>query len=361
MAEVQELEYFRELERKMAEGQLLVFGSAELMLEELNAHFLTLNEEWKLLDEEAQLIEHNKKLYLDAQSTFYQAGMQIIAKIFASMSIADSETSEGQEEQSATLSQIVQEAVGPQPIESSSDEQRAIDLNCSANNSMVNDEKMIEQPQELGLPDISSLSFQDHGRVLKPILTLQPIQSISERAINEIVVSLIEVNERANEDQVSIESQHRLLMIYVHSLLDVTSQQIFNWQMMDGEPSWDEFIQFLTKRAKNIGPSEQGRSSAKSEHTNPPQMVSNYGGNSAKQLKLLCFWCNRNDHVLIHCIPFKNQSTEVRERFVEAQRLCYNCFSITHQVDKCNKGACRWCQTKHNSLLPCPGGAQGGK
>lgn len=56
------------------------------------------------------------------------------------------------------------------------------------------------------LPDISSLSFADHVWVLNQIFALPPMSSVDETSINEIIVSIMEVNERAEELNVSVQS-----------------------------------------------------------------------------------------------------------------------------------------------------------
>lgn len=66
-------------------------------------------------------------------------------------------------------------------------------------NMQVNDEESSQV-----LPDISSLSFADHVRVLNRIFALLPMSSVGKLSINEIIVSIQEVNERAAELNVPV-------------------------------------------------------------------------------------------------------------------------------------------------------------
>lgn len=141
----------------------------------------------------------------------------------------------------------------PEQQQSPSEQNRMIEAStfASTNRSMG-----IEVDQ---VPDISTLSFSDHIRVLHPIYSLRPIGQLAEHKILEIIISIQEVNIRARELGVSIASQHRALLAFMHGLLDITSQQLWMWQAIEREPNWDDFVHFLVRRSHTIDPAELPR------------------------------------------------------------------------------------------------------
>lgn len=243
---------------------------------------------------------------------------------------------------------------------------------------------VVEQPMQVdkkeepkkklseNLPDISTLSFTDHIRVLHPVFSLRPIDQLSENKIMEIILSIQEVNHRARELHVSITSQHRALLTFMHGLLDITSQQLWMWQLLDREPNWDNFVHFLVRRAHTIDPAELPRRSSAVQPPSsgnpqfqravmapPSRDPSPAAGPSRSPSGEKCPKCN-NQHQLIRCPEFLALSIDERNWFVGEQNLCDNCFSRHHKTKKCIRGKCPKCRFKHNSLLGCPSGATGG-
>jgi len=64
-----------------------------------------------------------------------------------------------------------------------------------------------------------------------------------------------------------------------------------------------------------------------------------------------CIQCS-GPHRLYHCDAFKKLHVSERLTVVRNARLCFNCFSPNHVVDKCkSKYSCFGCKKRHNSLL----------
>ncbi|XP_059047803.1 uncharacterized protein LOC131843205 [Achroia grisella] len=67
--------------------------------------------------------------------------------------------------------------------------------------------------------------------------------------------------------------------------------------------------------------------------------------------KTSCKYCHGN-HFIYQCKEFAHLTYTDRKRFVEQNRLCYNCLIPYHTVDKCKqRSTCRRCGKKHHSLI----------
>lgn len=245
------------------------------------------------------------------------------------------------------------------PLTSSSNQSMQVDAENQPKRS-----KPEPWPERNLTPDISSLSFADHIRILHPIYSLRPIEELSEHKIYGVILSIQEVNQ-ARELRVSIASQPRALLAFMHGLLDITSQQLWMWQMIDQEPNWDKFVHFLVRRSHTIDPAELPRQAPVMHQPRaimqlprePSPVPSTSGASSVEQ----CLKCRGHQHPLIRCPQFRAMSVGDRLWFVGEYELCENCLNLHHPTSKCPKGPCPKCGHKHNSLLMCPPGASSGK
>lgn len=348
----------------------------EKSLEILNYDFMILMDDWKLLDEDQQKDLQVKEHFLDAQKCFHELGSIFI------MAIRQEQQSEMEQNQEQN---VTEELSSTEDVERSSEIEQSMNAQGGKQEMQVDEEELLQGP-----PDISSLAFADHVRVLNPIFALPPMSSVDEASINEIILSIMEVSERATELNVSVQSQHRTLMAFVHGLLDITTQQLWNWRMMDTEPSWNDLVCFLTRRAKTIDPMEKRRSlmqepgyaRASTSYARPgtsyssavasagqgavgtsygatgtipkikPSDNQGAGGSQPKVQKMHCPQC-KGDHALIRCQKFRAMSFNERQRAVRNDLMCQNCLVLSHSTHQCPKGPCKKCGVKHNSLLGC--------
>lgn len=394
--------------------------NAEQALEILNRAFVQLIEEWYLLAPNEQ--GEQSVLFLEAQANFHFLGNLYIGSIYNgdedlndshdATTVAQADTVEVAPNDGNNMTEPMEEQPQEQPSvleqmpELVSAEQRQQELALAEQqqqenalveqrqNELLHQQQQqqreqtgevtsastaCDQPMQIDekkdanekLPDISTLSFSDHIRILHPIFSLRPIGQLSESKIMEIILSIQEVNHRARELQVSITNQYRALLTFMHGLLDITSQQLWMWQLMDREPNWDDFIHFLVRRAHTIDPAELPRRSSAVQQppeNNPPQRAtirpsrnsSPAPGTSRSPSVEKCVKCNNQQHALIRCPAFLALSLDERNWFVGESNLCDNCFSRHHKTKKCFRGKCPKCGFKHNSLLGCPTGATGG-
>ena len=60
----------------------------------------------------------------------------------------------------------------------------------------------------------------------------------------------------------------------------------------------------------------------------------------------------QNNHGLYSCQRFLNLSIKNRKEFIQKKGLCFNCIKSKHMVKDCTSNSmCRYCESKHNSLL----------
>ncbi|KAJ8957149.1 hypothetical protein NQ317_006402 [Molorchus minor] len=63
-----------------------------------------------------------------------------------------------------------------------------------------------------------------------------------------------------------------------------------------------------------------------------------------------CIYCNEN-HYVFSCDKFQALSPNNRFQHIKSLNLCINCFRAGHSSSTCQKGTCRICKKRHNTLL----------
>ena len=60
----------------------------------------------------------------------------------------------------------------------------------------------------------------------------------------------------------------------------------------------------------------------------------------------------KGEHGLNTCQQFKTLNVSCRNRFVNSNKLCFNCFLSNHTVSDCKSPAtCKYCGKRHNSFV----------
>ena len=68
------------------------------------------------------------------------------------------------------------------------------------------------------------------------------------------------------------------------------------------------------------------------------------------QKKLKCPLCS-NDHLLYTCNLFRELPTESRIKKAKELHVCLNCLRSSHITKKCRMAGCKYCKSRHNTLL----------
>lgn len=61
--------------------------------------------------------------------------------------------------------------------------------------------------------------------------------------------------------------------------------------------------------------------------------------------------CEKGSHSLIQCPEFLPKTSYQWSYYIKKTGICINCFSSKHSAAQCNRGGCKMCEGKHNSLL----------
>lgn len=347
------IEKFEEMKISMANGQDV--DNAEQKLDELNRDFVLMMEEWATLLPEQQVNQSEE--YLRAQMNYHYLGNQFISFIWKEDEASGNDITCAQVQPEESRLPVESQPINEALLSANDAEAGAVGGSSSkepteqCSNQMVVDE----------VPNMNSLAYIDHVRVLDPVFSLRPMANVTERGLNEIIVCITETMERAQSLSVSI--QHdviRTIVAYVQGLMDVTSQSLWLWKLDGEEPTLEDLIGFLTKRAKRILPAERATSAFFPNAATAQPSTSSASASSAnaqpksKKAKPACLRCGEQSHFLHGCPTWKKETMQSRDEFVQQNRLCLNCFSPTHTVEQCSRTfLCKTCQTKHNSLLSC--------
>lgn len=327
-------------------------GDASAQLDGLNQRFVLLLEDWSLLDPDHQGMQTSA--FISAQADFHFAAGRMLTALRIEPS------NEGVIEQTDGTPMELNEVQDKEQPSSSAAISQNINIEHEQEQSMdsgSNQEQVhattATQPVKHQAKPMASLSYHDHSRVLDPVYSLSPMEYIDEGKLNDIINCIHETMRRANELEIMVPSEVVLTIIaYIHGLLDFTSQSMLSWRFTDERATLDSLVEFLQTRATRILPIERA-----------PMPSTSIGPSAPKKSKkgMVCPLCNGN-HALIRCDEYKSLPANQRRRQVARLNLCENCLMANHTVIQCNHGACKKCNSKHNSTLPCPpDGARGGQ
>lgn len=165
--------------------------------------------------------------------------------------------------------------------------------------------------------------------------------------------------------------------------LDDDSRRRFENRVTDDEfPSLDNVLQFINQQlrilestaplstAKLQSPARSSsashlpsspkpvsrhlRSSYSREFSPPRRHVYSIAQSSATitSRRIVCAYCNVNDHSIRQCEAFKALSSHQRRTFVENTSLCRNCLSSFHHFNNCQSThSCHTCGERHHTIL----------
>lgn len=213
------------------------------------------------------------------------------------------------------------------------------------------------------------IPYEQMVTILKPILGLPTINTVTESLIQEVILKSQLVYENAAAKGFVLGNESKMVIAIIESKLDFQTRAMWNWELAESrqEPTIDMLVNFLLKRQRRIMPEERG---AAAMHHNEEQgaaalppfraeerraALMQYrpveDGNRAEPANY-CAYC-KGMHKMCKCKEFKRLNLRGRWDILEHLPVCINCFSRTHLTGACQEGVCRKCNIKHNSLL-CP-------
>lgn len=206
-----------------------------------------------------------------------------------------------------------------------------------------------EQAAQIGQVEPEAMDidvpFNQLSAILVNIWSIEPITTVSKRKIGNIEYRVRE--EIAAMDELKIVRTpliEQILVSFVITRLDVTSQVLFKWHLNSCAIfTAENLLNFLFTRKDGIEPYEVPvNDGASTSSAGPPK----------KRPLPKCPRC-RGIHPLNRCPQFLTLTLEARRNTVIQSRLCHNCFSADHATRVCKNGDCKRCNDRHNSLL-CP-------
>ncbi|XP_030753971.1 uncharacterized protein LOC115880817 [Sitophilus oryzae] len=180
------------------------------------------------------------------------------------------------------------------------------------------------------------------------IKSLFNLDSIAKRSSDKLRNMIDSVNKHLRALQTMgepVESWDTLLIYLVTTKLD--SDTLSEWEQKRDKKSskLGDLISFLKSRADILETIEIETNANKSQKNTNKLNTKSFFTNNIK-----CEFCE-GDHYIQHCSEFKKLNVNARIEKVKNLKLCINCLRKGHYSKDCKFGRCRFCSSKHNSLL----------
>lgn len=328
-------------------------------LDRLNNGFSSLCEEFQLMNENEQA--ENRPKFLYEQQKFHSIATTLLTcltKGDSSNLIEDEEMNTvSTNAQVATNSEqvVIDQNVAtnnPGSLASAAEGAQSLALQCAnssefggASGKVLASTGAISKrstPMEQEPEPTVKLPYSHYMRLMRPLISMKPMTSLSPSVIGEILRIIDQIQERATQLNYSIQHETRMIILHIQERLDSVTQHMWHFTLGENEPTLDGLIDFLVKREKFVAPSELACR----------ELQFNYEMPSDKKAKAVCVRC-QGAHFLHRCSMFRELTLPAKMKTLSDARLCINCFSSQHRTVDCKQGVCKKCGTKHNSLV-CP-------
>ncbi|XP_039315534.1 uncharacterized protein LOC120360046 [Solenopsis invicta] len=174
----------------------------------------------------------------------------------------------------------------------------------------------------------------------------KPILNESSEQLNEIVDSITKHTRALKKLEEPTEYWDSLLIYLIVTKLDVDTAREWEEQRLKlaEKPKLEDLLKCLRARATLLQTIERKKGIIKTKKITP--------GKTSTLLtkKVSCAFC-KGEHYIQNCSNFLKLSPQERSERVKQLRLCTNCLRKGHYSKECTFGACRKCNSKHNSLL----------
>lgn len=207
----------------------------------------------------------------------------------------------------------------------------------------------------------SRLLVNNHVQALFNFEPISRESSTSLRQLIDVTNKNIRALKALNEP-----TQHwDTLIIYMMSLkLDPTTSR--HWEeyrnTITSAPKLSQFCTFLSNRADLLETLQENNKSInklnKSEHyknknfliTSKNNIQQNKNSKQLQSITTTCPLCTQN-HFLYSCESFRQLPIEARIKKAREFKVCINCLRIGHVENRCKLSHCKYCKSKHNTLL----------
>lgn len=170
----------------------------------------------------------------------------------------------------------------------------------------------------------SVLMYRDYQRWVMPLIELGQLNMVNESAINEILNAVNGALEHAKQLNIGLQEGENAIMAIVYSKLDAVSKGIWNFQLSLKNPTLDDLVNFLVKRAAMLKAEQMDVASTST--TSMRYHVDSQKPTGAIPRAKYCLYCDQTSHNIFHCTYFDGLVIHAKERFLREEGRCFNCF-----------------------------------
>lgn len=210
--------------------------------------------------------------------------------------------------------------------------------------------------------DNSRLLVHNHVHALFNVETVSKESSLCLRRLLDTINKNIRALKTLNEPTQYWDT----LVVYIMSnKLDVVTSR--NWEEyrngLSSPPSLQQFCEFISNKADLLETIEnkQNINSNKiisknnsyiiaSNIDNSRSLVQSKNNNNISSFYLSCPLCSKN-HLLFTCDQFRSLTIDERLKKAKELKVCFNCLRLGHGTKRCRLTHCKYCNSKHNTLL----------
>ncbi|XP_013175644.1 PREDICTED: uncharacterized protein LOC106123780 [Papilio xuthus] len=148
-----------------------------------------------------------------------------------------------------------------------------------------------------------------------------------------------------------------------NKLDDVTGRHWEEYRnVLSKPPSLQQFCEFISNKADLLETIENKQSTnvnktisknnsyVVASNINNSRSFAQSKNNNMKSYNLSCPLCSKN-HLLFTCEHFRSLTVEGRLKKAKELKICFNCLRPGHGTKRCRLTHCKYCNSKHNTLL----------
>lgn len=304
------------------------------LIDQLQIEFAAMSDEFQLWSDEDRANQEKIELAANVKHTYFSVGVSIMERALQ-----------------LDLTQSIpcgQPTPVDEPMQINTDENNGATGIHPALNTGQSNESQTDNAANVSV----QLAYKDFVQMINPILGITPMQSANEALFRIMIETIDEVQKKAEVHKYKFDADERVLVAHIHRMLDMTSQELWEWHLMDNgdAATLPELIHFLQIRIRRMP--KVARTSNASENWD---VQSSSGGtsNPPKRWKPAdgCAKCGRS-HELADCRIFMGCTIGAKSKVIHQKKLCMNCFSPLHIATACPEGPCAICAPiKHHPLL----------
>lgn len=201
--------------------------------------------------------------------------------------------------------------------------------------------------------------------ILFRLLSFTRIERASSSAIQKLCTITQNVIRQLEAMKFPVKHYNMIIVHIVHDKLDPETSKDWELNRKSENPTVDEITDFLRLRARALFNSQcNDKKDCKEQRKRPSydkelnhqnkRAKSSYQSSANDKEKKTdsgqCKFCTEK-HWLNQCKQFRKLKLNERKSTVRELKVCFNCFSSSHQVKDCTWRACSHCQKMHHVLL----------